>query len=107
MGQIIIAQPNKSLNTLITLEQGGGLEVKDNGDRTGSITAIGTADKPIVFTGTNKRPGAWRHIYINSGDLNNKLHNVIIEYAGGTDGKPPALSVISRAKAENTKHNHS
>lgn len=84
----------------IAFEQGGGLEVKDYGERTGSITAIGTADKPIVFTGTSKTPGAWKHIYMNSGDLNNKLHNVIIEYAGNTDGKSPALSVISGAKAE-------
>ncbi|NLZ45191.1 MAG: hypothetical protein GX896_00700 [Clostridiales bacterium] len=84
----------------IAFEQGGGLEVKDYGERTGSLTAIGTADKPIVFTGTSKTPGAWKHIYMNSGDLNNKLHNVIIEYAGNTDGKSPALSVINEAKAE-------
>ena len=84
----------------IAFEQGGGLEVKDYGERTGSLTAIGTADKPIVFTGTSKTPGAWKHIYMSSGDLNNKLHNVIIEYAGNTEGKSPALSVINGAKAE-------
>ncbi len=84
----------------IAFEQNGGMEIKDYGTRTGSITAIGTEDKPIVFTGTNTTPGAWNLINMNSGDLNNKLHYCIIEYAGGTDGSYAALSITSDSKVE-------
>ena len=84
----------------IAFEQGGGLEIKDYGSRTGSITAIGTADNPIVFTATNQVPGAWKGIYMNSGDLNNKLSYSIIEYAGSTDGSKAAISTTSDTKIE-------
>ena len=84
----------------IAFEQDAGMEVIDFGERTGSITAIGTAAKPITFTGTNKTPGAWRHISMNSGSLNNKLHHFIIEYAGGTDGSKAAISTTKDGKVE-------
>ena len=84
----------------IAFEQEGGMEIKDYGDRTGSLTAVGTADKPITFTGTNKIAGAWNRIYMNSSDLKNKLHHVVIEYAGGTDGSSSALTVIENSKVE-------
>lgn len=84
----------------IAFEQDAGMEVIDYGERTGSITAIGTAAKPITFTGTNKTPGAWRHISMNSGSLNNKFHHFIIEYAGGTDGSKAAISTVQDSKVE-------
>ena len=84
----------------IAFEQDGGLEIKDYGERTGSITAIGTAAKPITFTATNKTPGAWRGIYMNSGDLKNKLHHTVFEYAGGTDGSRYAIWTSNGSKVE-------
>lgn len=84
----------------IAFEQGAGMEIKDYGERTGSITAIGTADMPIVFTGTNEVPGAWNQIEMNSADLNNKFHHTIIEYAGGTDGSKAAINTVGNSKVE-------
>ncbi len=84
----------------IAFEQDGGMAIKDYGSRTGAITAIGTADKPIVFTGTTQVPGAWRHIYMNSGNLNNKLYHCIIEYAGATDGSKSAIEIVGGSKVE-------
>ena len=84
----------------IAFEQGAGMEVIDYGERTGSITAIGTESKPIVFTATNKTPGAWNGIYINSGNLNNKFHHTILEYAGGTDGSKYAIWTSNGSKVE-------
>ncbi|MGS0525599.1 hypothetical protein ACU8V7_10740 [Zobellia nedashkovskayae] len=49
----------------------------------GSIQALGTAQDPIVFTGEDKVPGAWKGIFINSNDLKNKIEYTTIEYAGG------------------------
>ncbi|MGO3183264.1 MAG: hypothetical protein ACTIJ9_10560 [Aequorivita sp.] len=84
----------------IAFEQGGGLEIKDYGSRTGSLTAIGTDEMPVVFTGTNQVPGAWKNIYMNSGDLNNQLLHCIIEYAGSTDGSKAALTTSGGSKVE-------
>ncbi len=84
----------------IAFEQGGGMNVKDYGERTGSITAIGTEDMPIVFTGTNQVPGAWGQLHISSEDLNNKLYYTIIEYAGATDGSKPAITTTGDSKVE-------
>ncbi|HLS30340.1 MAG TPA: hypothetical protein VK021_05755 [Flavobacteriaceae bacterium] len=82
----------------IAIEQEGGLEVDDYGDKTGSITAIGTQNNPIVFTGAESVAGAWDDILIKSGDINNRLEHCIIEYAGGSD--KPALTVENNAKIE-------
>src|SRR5690606_20249055 len=84
----------------IAFEQGGGLIIDDYDTRTGALIAVGTADKPITFTGTTSSPGAWNRIYMDSGDLNNKMHHCIIEFAGGTDGSKPALSAINGSKVE-------
>ena len=84
----------------IAFEQDGGMSVKDYGDRTGSITAIGTEEKPIVFTGTNQVAGAWRQIFMTSGSLNNKLYHCIIEYAGATDGSKGAIEIVNNSKVE-------
>lgn len=84
----------------IAFEQGGGLIIDDYDTRTGALIANGTADKPIVFTGTSQTPGAWNRIYMDSGDLNNILNHTIIEYAGGTDGSLPALTNVNGSKVE-------
>ncbi|MGO3154988.1 MAG: hypothetical protein ACTIK4_03540 [Mesonia sp.] len=84
----------------IAFEQDAGIEVNDYGARTGAITAIGTANNPITFTGTNQVPGAWSQIYIDSKNLNNKFYHCIIEYAGASDGSKPALDTDAGTKVE-------
>jgi hypothetical protein len=63
----------------IAFTSGAGLSVNENG----SLKAMGTADKPIVFTGESKVKGAWRGIISFSNNVNNRFENTIIEYAGG------------------------
>lgn len=84
----------------IAIDQGAGFEVNDYGDRTGAITALGTENDPIFFTGVAEQPGAWNRITIKSADLNNKFKHCIIEYAGGSEGKKPALTVEEDTKVE-------
>ncbi len=56
---------------------GSGLRVTKGG----SLTAIGTSSKPIVFTGQEESPGYWKGInFYTSGSLKNKLDHVVIEY---------------------------
>jgi hypothetical protein len=63
----------------IAFTNGAGMLIREDG----SLTATGTPDKPIVFTGTDKIKGSWKGIISYSNDVKNKLDNVTIEYAGG------------------------
>lgn len=50
----------------------------------GSLVAVGTAAKPIVFTGTSAVAGSWRGlVFGNQPTAKNRLEYVRIEYAGG------------------------
>jgi hypothetical protein len=48
-----------------------------------SINAMGTANKPIVFTGTQPTRGSWRGLFINSGNASNIMEYVTVSYGGG------------------------
>ena len=48
-----------------------------------SLQAIGTANKPIVFTGTQPSPGSWRGIFMESGNPTNIMEHVTVTYGGG------------------------
>lgn len=51
-----------------------------------ALTAIGTADKPIVFTAETKERGFWQGlVFDNTMNPANKLDFVTVEYAGRTD----------------------
>lgn len=63
----------------IAFETGAGFFIGSNG----SLNANGTSVKKITLTGTDKKPGAWAGIYVNSNDVKNEISNAIIEYAGG------------------------
>lgn len=55
-----------------------------NGDE-GALTAVGTAEKPIVFTGESKTRGAWDSLrFGNSKNEKNRLEHVTVEYGGST-----------------------
>lgn len=50
-----------------------------------SLTAVGAADKPIVFTGEKKERGFWEGlVFYGSMNAANKLDYVTVEYAGST-----------------------
>ncbi len=65
--------------TKIIFKEGTRLRIYENG----SISAVGTKEKPIVFTGKEKTKGYWEYIEIDSDSDKNELVNVIIEYGGG------------------------
>jgi hypothetical protein len=48
-----------------------------------SINAVGTADKPIVLTGTLPIRGSWRGVFIDSGNPSNIMEHVTVSYGGG------------------------
>lgn len=63
-----------------TLEfgQGNGIDIREGG----SLTAEGSADHRIVFTGAEKAPGFWEGIYFYSNTPKNVIRNAVIEYGG-------------------------
>ena len=48
-----------------------------------SIKAVGTANKPIVFTGTQPTRGSWRGIFVESENSLNIMEFVTVSYGGG------------------------
>ena len=63
----------------IELNSGGSIEITGEG----ALTAVGTSDEPILFTGTTKLAGAWKGVYF-SGTKNilNRIEHARFEYAG-------------------------
>ena len=64
----------------VTIQFGetGGINVSQ-----GSLQAIGTFDKQILFTGEDKVPGSWGYIVFQTDDVKNKMTYCTVEYAGG------------------------
>ncbi|MBX2838474.1 MAG: hypothetical protein KTR35_16570 [Gammaproteobacteria bacterium] len=64
----------------------------------GSLNANGTAEAPIVLTGVEATNGYWDGLFfLNSNSINNVLDHVLIEYAGDTQARFGALSVVSNS----------
>jgi hypothetical protein len=76
-----------------------------------ALNAVGTPDKPIVFTGETKRRGFWTGItFTNSNSDNNRLDYVTVEYAGagGTGVYHPAnIALLSSGYPVRLSMNHS
>lgn len=75
------------LGGALTLSPGSTLRFE--GDQTllvqnGGLSAVGTPDAPIVFTGTSPVRGHWGGIGFAGSDLDmNRLEYVVVEYGGG------------------------
>lgn len=72
----------------LTIEAGATLAFRAGGrinvTQDGSLKAIGTAEKKILFTGEQPTRGYWDGIdFVFSNNVNNILDHVVVEYAGG------------------------
>lgn len=65
---------------VIEFESEAGLRLGKYGN--GKIQMNGTAEKPIILTGTQKDKGTWRGIQVSSDNPANQMKYVTIEYAG-------------------------
>ncbi|MEM9847508.1 MAG: hypothetical protein AAF847_06445 [Bacteroidota bacterium] len=75
------------VNTDLVIEPGVVIEFQDNAGleigEAGSISAVGTKEKPITFTGVTKTAGAWSGVLVESNDIKNELRYVNVSYGGG------------------------
>lgn len=62
---------------IIQFKQDSGLNMA-----AGSLSAKGTADKPIIFTGETQVRGSWYGVQFVSTSAKNALEHVTVEYAG-------------------------
>ena len=70
-----------------------------------SLSVVGTAAEPIIFTAMEQSPGWWKGVYIiGTQQPNNKMEHVIIEYAGSSawhSSVEPANLVVGRSISSN------
>ncbi len=105
---------------MLTIEAGTELQF-DNDARLqfsngGGLSAEGTEDEKIVFTGTQQTPGWWQGVFFrDSNRVDNAIDHAIFEYAGGDSqrGTEPANVIVGRSNRNaqvsitNTESRHS
>ncbi|MBA2661551.1 MAG: hypothetical protein H0U74_04605 [Bradymonadaceae bacterium] len=65
----------------LTFAQDAGIAVRDDG----RLRAVGTAEKPVVFTGLESRRGFWRGLqFLDTRSDDNRLEHAVIEFAGSS-----------------------
>ena len=93
------------INAPITIEPGVNLQFGWIGGwnvtSTGSITAEGTQEEPITFSGKDPNKGHWDGIHFSSSNsAENRFNNVIFSHAGNVEGISRAvLSFTGTAEA--------
>jgi hypothetical protein len=74
------------LKSHVDIEAGARLEFDSNMGidvtQDGSLSAEGTVEKPVIFTGADETPGFWSGIYFESKSAKNVVSNATINYAG-------------------------
>src|SRR5690606_35590913 len=78
---------------VIAFEEAAGMIVRGGA----SLSAEGTADKPISFTGLTPTKGSWKGIMSMSPSVKNKLDYVVMQYAGDgglTSNSDPASLIL-------------
>lgn len=70
--------------TVMEFDTDTGLRVEDGG----GLRAVGTPMQPILFTGIDGQPAAWKGLYFSfTQSTFNKVEHAIIEYTGSSDDK--------------------
>lgn len=85
------ANLNIAAGVLMYFEEDAALWVAQQG----SLTALGTASEPIVFTATEAIPGYWMGIeFAFSNNVSNQLDHIVLDYAGGNYGNGQGALVL-------------
>ncbi len=93
----VMSEFNVSAAATLTIAPGVTVEFGEDGslvigaeDEHGSLSAVGTADEPILFTSSAAVPAAgdWKAIVIHSGANSATIEHAIIEYGGASFNVP-------------------
>jgi hypothetical protein len=66
---------------VIEFASNAGMDIKESG----SLSAVGSANSPIVFRGKTATPGFWSVLHFDSNNPNNELNYVSIADGGGSN----------------------
>lgn len=92
---------NVEAGTKLKFDAGAGLEIQAGA----ALVAIGTAAKPVLFTGWQELAGSWGGIVFYSNAVSNELSNAVVEYAGSEDGASGNVSLSSDGSGGRVKLN--
>ena len=112
----VIGDISVNNNALLTIEQGSTLVFQESTtlrvNREGALKAVGTINKPILFTGEQETAGFWEGLRFSySNNVKNQLEYVTVEYGGGNGYANLLLDASSgnpcRIKVSNSTLQHS
>lgn len=91
------------VNNLLTLQAGVTLQFLPSAKlyvtTNGQLQSLGTAEDPVIFTGTTKIRGSWDGIQFTNSNNDNIIDHTIVEYAGGDSGNTTgAIGIFSSGK---------
>lgn len=102
-----IVTSNLTISARLTIDPGVRIEVMSDNlirvTQSGSFVASGTADMPIVITGTTELPGFWRGIWIQSSNMENTFSHIHVSAAGSNNissGAPRAGLHLTGARLD-------
>jgi hypothetical protein len=73
----------------------------------GSVYAIGTATRPITFTGVTETPGAWDNLSFSGGSASAVLQHCTLEYGGGRNDRMLAFEGDGQYVVQNSRIRYS
>ncbi|MFO0546983.1 MAG: hypothetical protein U0271_01280 [Polyangiaceae bacterium] len=81
------ATPTLKIEPGVTVELVSNASLTIGYSNAGSLQAVGTKDKPVRFTGFDKRKGGWGHIGLYAQSRDTRFENVIVEFAETTESE--------------------
>jgi len=86
-GTVLKIQPG----TKLKFGEGAQLRVSQGA----ALSAVGTAEAPILFTGWEPRPGVWGGVTFHTSALSNEISHAIVEYGGAPETATGNVTVSS------------
>jgi hypothetical protein len=92
LGEVIVQRRKDMAETpILTVEPGvlveaaAGAGLSVAAAEGGTLRALGEADRPVVFSGVDKRPGSWKGVHVYGLAKGVELQHAVIEYAEASE----------------------
>lgn len=78
------AEGNLTIHPGTTIRFGADAGLNNSGFNIGYLQVLGTASSPVILTGEQQQPGAWKGIGFQSNNVANRIEHAVISYGGAS-----------------------